>query len=59
MTDGLKDTIVAHPNGNPRAMAVMGDMLLAAAAEKDSQTLDEKLFIETIGETATAAKARR
>ena len=59
MTAGLKDTMVAHAGGNPRALAVMGDMLLAAGAEKDREVLDEKLFMETLGEPAKPKRARR
>jgi len=59
MTAGLKDTIVAHAGGNPRALTVMGDMLLAAAAEQDREVLDEKLFMETLGEPAARKGARR
>ena len=59
MTQDLKDTIVAHAAGNPRALTVMGDMLLAAGAEKDREVLHEKLFIETLGEPAKPKRARR
>ena len=59
MTTGLKDTIVAHSSGNPRALAIMADGLLAAAAEHDRELLDEKLFIETWGEPVQRAGARR
>ena len=59
MTAGLKDTIVAHAGGNPRALAVMGDVLLAAGAEKNREILDEKLFIEVLGEPTQRKGARR
>ena len=59
MTAGLKDTIVAHAAGNPRALAVMGDMLLAAAAENNREVLDEKLFMEVVGEPAKPRRTRR
>ena len=59
MTPGLKDTLVAHASGNPRTLAIMADGLLAAAAEHDRDILDEKLFIETWGEPAQPAGARR
>ena len=58
MTAGLKDTLVAHAAGNPRTLAVMADNLLAAA-EQDREVLDEKLFIETLGEQAQPGKARQ
>ena len=59
MTASLKDALVRHAAGNPRAMAVMGDVLLAAAVEKDRELLDEKLFIETFGEPPARGGARR
>ena len=59
MTADLKDTLVAHAAGNPRALTVMGDMLLAAGAEKDREVLDEKLFMEILDEPAKPKRARR
>ena len=59
MTTGLKDTLVAHSSGNPRALVIMADGLLAAAAEQDRELLDEKLFIETWGEPAQPKAPRR
>ena len=59
MTSGLKDALVAHAAGNPRALTVMADMLLAAACEHDREVLDEKLFIETWGEPTQRKGARR
>ena len=59
MTAGLKDTLVAHAAGNPRALTVMADALLAAGAEKEREVLDDKLFIETLGEPAKPKRARR
>ena len=59
MTASLKDALVRHAAGNPRAMAVMGDVLLAAAVEKERLLLDEKLFIETFGEPPARGGARR
>ena len=59
MTTGLKDTLVVHAAGNPRALTVMADGLLAAATEHDRDVLDEKLFIETWGEPAPRKAARR
>ena len=59
MTAGLEDTLVAHADGNPRALTVMADALLAAAAEKEREVLDEKLFLETLGEPAKPRRARR
>ena len=59
MTPGLKDTLCAHAGGNPRALTVLGDGLLAAAAEQDREVLDEKLFLETWGEPTAPRRARR
>ena len=59
MTPGLKDTLVAHADGNPRALAIMADALLAAGAEHDREQLDEKLFLETWGEDVQPRRARR
>ncbi|MYE02355.1 MAG: AAA family ATPase [Alphaproteobacteria bacterium] len=59
MTPGLKSTLCAHAGGNLRALTVMGDTLLAAAAEQDREVLDEQLFIDTWGEPAKPRGARR
>ncbi len=59
MSAELKDTLVTHAGGNPRALTVMGDMLLAAGAEKNREVLDEKLFMEILGEPAKPKRARR
>jgi len=59
MTAGVKEALVGHAGGNPRALVVMADGLLAAAAEQDREVLDEKLFIETWGEQAQPKRARR
>ena len=50
MTAGLKETLVMHAGGNPRALTVMADGLLAAGVEQDRDVLDEKLFLEIWGE---------
>ena len=59
MTAGLKDTLCAHAGGNPRALTVLADGLLAAGAEHDCEVLDEKLFLEIWGETTPRKGARR
>ena len=59
MTAGLKDTLCAHAGGNPRALTVMADGLLAAACEHDREVLDEKLFLEIWGETPQRRGTRR
>ena len=58
MTAGLKDTLVTHASGNPRTLAIMGDGLLAAAAEQDREVLDEKLFLEIWGEPTPSKGSR-
>jgi len=50
MTPGLKETLVAHANGNPRSLAILADGLLLAGFEKGREVLDEKLFLEAMGE---------
>ena len=52
MTAGLKETLVMHAGGNPRALTVMADGLLAAGVEQGRDVLDEKLFLEIWGEPA-------
>ena len=59
MTASLKDTIVAHAAGNPRALAIMADGLLAAAAQQNREILDEKLFMDIWGESTHLKGARR
>jgi len=59
MTAGVKDALVGHAGGNPRALVVMADGLLAAGAQQDREVLDEKLFIETWGEPVQPSRARR
>ena len=59
MTNGLKDTLVAHADGSLRTLTVMADALLATAAELEREVLDEKLFFDTWGETPKRRGARR
>ena len=59
MTAGLKDALVTHAAGNPRALAIMADGLLAAAAEQDREVLDEKLFVEVWDENPPRGRVRR
>ena len=59
MTPGLKATLCTHAAGNLRTLTVMGDTLLAAAAEQDRDLLDEQLFIDIWGEPARPRGARR
>ena len=50
MTPALKKALCQQAAGNKRALAVMGDSLLAAAAEKQCARLDETLFFEVFGD---------
>ena len=51
MTPGLKEALVAHAAGNPRSLTIMADDLLLAGFEKSRDVLDEKLFLEAMGES--------
>ena len=51
MTPGLKEALVAHAAGNPRSLTIMADDLLLAGFEKNRDVLDEKLFLEAMGES--------
>ena len=51
MTPGLKEALVAHAAGNPRSLTIMADDLLLAGVEKNREVLDEKLFLEAMGES--------
>jgi len=46
MSDELKATLADHCAGNYRVLMNLADELLAAAAERNSPCLDEKLFLE-------------
>lgn len=59
MSDGLKDACVEHACGNRRVLIHLGDELLdAALAEPDCQTLDEQLFIRVVRPPQVAAGSR-
>ena len=58
MTPGLKETLVAHAAGNPRALAIMADSLLVAGVEQGRDVLDEKLYLELWGEQAPPKAGR-
>lgn len=59
MTSGLKETLVAHANGNPRSLTIMADGLLLAGVEQDRDVLDEKLFLEVWGEATQTRRGSR
>ncbi|MGA8910169.1 MAG: ATP-binding protein, partial [Acidobacteriaceae bacterium] len=64
MTPELIATICDHAQGNPRALMIMADELLAAAAQRDARQIDETLFFEicavsTANETKAAIRRRR
>lgn len=50
MTPALKQVLCRQAAGNRRALTVMGDQLLAAAAEAGSSRLDEALFFRVFGD---------
>ena len=58
MTPGLIATLCDHAQGNLRALMIMADELLVAAAHREARQIDEALFFETCAAaTAGAAKA--
>ena len=59
MTSELKATVAEHAAGNYRIMMNIGDELLAAAAERDQELLDEKLFLELFAPPAKQKPARK
>jgi general secretion pathway protein A len=62
MTEELIATLCDHAQGNLRALMNMAGELLAAAAQREAQQIDEKLFLEMTsqgGETKAAAGRRR
>jgi general secretion pathway protein A len=64
MTAELIATICDHAQGNPRALMIMADELLAAAAQREARQIDETLFFEicavpTANETKAAIRRRR
>ena len=57
MTANLIQTVAEHGMGNARAMMMMGNELLEAAAQRDSRVLDEDLFFEVFRERVRKRKA--
>jgi general secretion pathway protein A len=46
MTPEVIATLADHAQGNLRALMIMADELLAAAAERDARQIDETLFFD-------------
>ena len=64
MTPEVIATLCDHAQGNLRALMIMADELLAAAAQREASQIDEKLFFETcaaatVTETKAASGRRR
>jgi len=63
MTPELIDVVCEHAQGNHRTLMNMAGELLALAAERQAQKIDEKLFLEAYAQPASAdlktARARR
>jgi general secretion pathway protein A len=51
MTTELKATLADHAAGNYRVLMNLADELLATAADRELARLDEKLYLETFGQT--------
>ena len=56
MTPGLKNALCVHAGGNRRSLVVAADMLLAAAAEKGREQLDEALFHQVFNDLPYRSK---
>jgi len=61
MTPEVIATLAEHAQGNLRALMIMADELLAAAAEREARQIDEALFFDlyTLPVNAKAAGGRR
>ena len=58
MTPELCATLCDHAAGNYRSLMNMAGELLAVAAHRELERLDEKLFLETFSAPAPAAPGR-
>jgi general secretion pathway protein A len=56
MPPELIATLADHAQGNLRALMNMAGELLAIAAQREARQIDEKLFLETYAQPASAAK---
>ena len=64
MTPEVIATICDHAQGNPRALMIMADNLLQAAAQREARQIDETLFLEicampAVNEAKAASRRRR
>lgn len=59
MTPELAAALCDHASGNYRVLMTMGAELLAAAAQRESAQIDEKLFFEVFDVHAKAASAAK
>lgn len=59
MTKTLQDTLCEHSMGNLRLMMNLANELLSAAAERQLDQLDEKLFLEFLSAQQPAPKPQR
>ena len=57
MTPKLIQTVAEHGMGNARAMMMMGNELLEAAAQREARQLDEELFFDVFRERVRRRKA--
>lgn len=59
MTAEVIATLADHAQGNPRALMIMADELLAAAAEREARQIDAALFFDQYAIPAETKAARR
>jgi len=59
MTPEVIHTLADHAQGNLRALMIMADDLLTAAAERNARQIDEALFFELYAPPTEARTARR
>ncbi len=59
MTQELKATLTDHCVGNYRVLMNLCDELLATAADRDLPRLDEKLYLESFGQSPKKAAGRK
>lgn len=59
MTDGLLDALCEHALGNHRAVMQMADELLAHAARRELDVLDEKLYFDVFNPPASPSEPAR
>ena len=58
MTPELSATLIEHAGGNLRTLMQMANDLLLAAAEREADKLDEKLYFDVLAAPASTEKAR-